>query len=164
MKMSGSTIGVLAFVLTAAVAVGYAGCLLWTGGDLGRTASVLGLPLPLVLLVVGLLGDVVRGTLEDDSPIPFLPAARLGALARWESQRYSLSVDVRHAFAQDRVPDAVIENDPAATATDAYTLVNLSIGANVPVGGMVHNITLRADNVLDERYRDATSAGCCRRR
>ena len=108
-------------------------------------------------VVVGLLGDVVRGTLEDDSPIPFLPAARLGVLGRWESRRYSMSADVRHAFAQDRVPNPVIENDPAATTTEAYTLLNLSIGANVPVGGMVHNITLRADNVLDERYREATS-------
>lgn len=36
LAMSGSTIGVLAFVLTAAVAVGYAGFLLWTRGDLGR--------------------------------------------------------------------------------------------------------------------------------
>ena len=108
-------------------------------------------------LVFGVLGDVVRGTLADDSPIPFLPAARVGVLGRWESRRYSLSADVRHAFPQDRVPEPVIENDPAATATDAYTLVNLSVGANLPVGGMVHNITLRADNVLDERYREATS-------
>ena len=108
-------------------------------------------------VVVGVLGDAVRGTLADDSPIPFLPAARVGVLGRWESQRYSVSADVRHAFAQDRVPAPVIENDPAATATGAYTLVNLSVGANLPAGGMVHNITLRADNVLDERYREATS-------
>lgn len=108
-------------------------------------------------IVVGLLGDVVRGSLADGSPIPFLPAARLGALARRETQGYSLSGEVRHTFAQLRVPEAVVSSDPAATPTAGHTLVNVSLGFNLPVGGMVHAVTLRADNLLDERYREATS-------
>lgn len=108
-------------------------------------------------IVLGLLGDAVRGRLADDSPIPFLPAARVGGIARWENRRYSVGADVRHAFAQRRVPEAVIEDDPAATPTDGYTLMNVSVGVNLVGSGVVHNVTLRADNLFDERYREATS-------
>ena len=108
-------------------------------------------------IVFGILGDAVRGKLADDSPIPFLPAARLGGIARWENRRYSFAADLRHAFAQRRVPEAVIEDDPAATSTSAYTLTNVSVGVNLVRSGAVHNVTLRVDNVFDERYRDATS-------
>jgi hypothetical protein len=49
------------------------------------------------------------------------------------------------------------EDDPAATVTDAYTLVNLSAGLNLIRGDRVHSITLRAVNVVDEKYADASS-------
>jgi iron complex outermembrane receptor protein len=42
-------------------------------------------------------------------------------------------------------------------ATDAYTLVDLSAGAMLIRGGRVHSITLRADNLFDVFYREATS-------
>lgn len=108
-------------------------------------------------LVLGATGDMVRGELRDGTPLPFMPAARLGGLARWQRGPLSLEADYRHGFAQNRVPPAASDHDPAAIATDPYDLVNLSLGYNLIRGALYHTITLRVDNVFDEQYRDATS-------
>lgn len=100
--------------------------------------------------VLGAMGDVVRGEFTGGSPIPFMPAARIGGAARWDNGRYSVGTEARHAFAQDRVSETEF-------AADAYTLVDLSAGFNLIAGGRVHSVTLRADNVFDVRYREATS-------
>src|SRR5207237_384877 len=39
----------------------------------------------------------------------------------------------------------------------AYTLVNLSAGVTLARGALLHTLTLRADNLLDASYFDATS-------
>jgi iron complex outermembrane recepter protein len=109
-------------------------------------------------LVLGAMGDMVRGELKDTGePLPFMPAARLGASARWDNGRYSLGGDVHHGFEQNRVPASVTEDDPSALATDAFTTLNLSAGVNLPLGDRVHAFTLRVDNVGNTKYRDATS-------
>lgn len=108
-------------------------------------------------LVLGAMGDVVRGELRGGTPLPFIPAARIGGLARWDNGRFSLGADVRHAFRQDRVPAAETERDPSAVATDDHTLVDLSLGLTFLGDDRVHSVLIRADNVLDERYRDAAS-------
>jgi iron complex outermembrane receptor protein len=103
--------------------------------------------------VIGLMGDLVRGSFDESGdPLPFMPPARVGASVRWDDSRWSLSARVRRALAQDRVT-----GDELDVATPAYTLVDLSAGYTLILGGQVHTITLRADNVLDERYFDATS-------
>ena len=104
-------------------------------------------------LVLGLMGDAVRGEfVSSGDPLPFMPPARLGASMRWDDGRHFLSARVRRAFAQDRVTGDAID-----VPTPAYTLLDLSAGLTLILGGQVHTITLRADNVLDERYFDATS-------
>ncbi|MFL5575529.1 MAG: TonB-dependent receptor [Gemmatimonadaceae bacterium] len=128
-------------------------------------------------VIAGALGDVVRGSFTSGGVLPFLPAARLGGSLRWDDGRFSLGGDVRHGFAQTRVSQpacaradrAVLGADgelPAEASsgtpcvdvpTPAYTVVNLSAGLNLIVGGYVHTLTLRADNVGDERYYDASS-------
>lgn len=100
--------------------------------------------------VVGVMGDLVRGRFRDGSPIPFMPAARVGGSARWDNSRFSLGAEGRRAFAQD----GVAQNE---TKAGAYTLLNLNAGVTMIVGGRVHAVTLRADNLLDEQYREATS-------
>jgi iron complex outermembrane receptor protein len=108
--------------------------------------------------VLGAVGDMVRGELKDSKePLAYMPAARLGALARWDNGRYSLGGEVHHGFKQDRVPPAVSEDDPSGLATDAFTVVNLNAGLNLPFGDRVHALTLRVDNVGNTKYRDATS-------
>jgi iron complex outermembrane receptor protein len=108
-------------------------------------------------IVVGALGDVVRGELKGGEPLPFMPAARAGALGRWDNGHLSIDAQAVHAFKQDRVPTAATEDDPSGIATPAYDLVDLSVGYTFSNGGLAHNITLRADNLLDKRYREATS-------
>ena len=108
-------------------------------------------------LVVGAMGDLVRGELKDGTPLPFLPPARLGGLVRWDAKRFSANLEVRHAFKQDRVPPAVTPDDPSGIATDAYTIANVSLGWNIIAGGRVSSLTLRADNLTDAKYRDAAS-------
>ncbi|HVE79481.1 MAG TPA: TonB-dependent receptor [Gemmatimonadaceae bacterium] len=101
-------------------------------------------------LVVGAVGDVLRGRYHDDTPLPFMPAARLGGSVRWDGGRFNTGVEVRHAFAQNDVP-------AEETAAGGYTLLNLSVGVQLISGPAIHSIVLRADNVTDEAYREATS-------
>ncbi len=108
-------------------------------------------------LVLGVMGDAVRGRLRDGTPLPFMPAARLGALVRWQREQLTFETDYRHGFAQRRVPAAATEEDPSAVPTEPYDLVNVSLGYNLVRRGLYHTITLRVDNLFDERYRDATS-------
>ena len=86
-----------------------------------------------------------------------MPPARIGGSARFDNGRTSFGMEYRHAFAQNRVPAAVSPDDPSGIATDAYDLLNLSIGWVISVGGRTNSLTLRLDNTFDERYRDATS-------
>jgi iron complex outermembrane receptor protein len=104
------------------------------------------------------MGDLVRGALAaNDEPLPFMPAARLGGHVRWDDGRMSAEAGYRHAFAQNRVPPAISEEDPSGIATPAYDLVNLSLGWTLGAGDHVNSITLRVDNALDAKYVDATS-------
>jgi iron complex outermembrane recepter protein len=109
-------------------------------------------------LVLGGMGDLVHGQLKaTKTPLPFIPASRLGGLARWSNAAFSASTEYRHAFAQNRVPPSVSEDDPAGLATGAYDLLDLSVGYTIPAGGRLNSIVLRMDNALDEKYVDATS-------
>ncbi len=107
--------------------------------------------------VLGAVGDFVRGKFAGGDPLPFLPAARLGGLARFDDGRYSVELDYRHAFRQDRVPEPNSDEDPAAVATGAYDLVNLAATYSFAMRGLTHAFTLRVDNAFDARYREATS-------
>jgi iron complex outermembrane receptor protein len=128
-------------------------------------------------LVLGAMGDVVRGTFRDRSgafaalspDLPFLPPARIGGSIRWDNRRYSAGGDLRHAFAQERtsqpgcprpgLPDPrPVGAEPCVDLpTDGYTLANVSVGVNLTSRGFVQTVTLRADNLLDERFYDAAS-------
>lgn len=108
-------------------------------------------------VVLGAMGDMVRAELKDGTALPFIPAARLGGSARWEGRRFSLGGELRHGFAQRRVPPPAVVDDPSAMPTDAYTVLDLSAGYTFTIGDRMHSIVLRADNVTDEQYIDATS-------
>lgn len=104
--------------------------------------------------VLGAVADMVRGTFRGGAPLPFMPAARVGGSARWDNGRYSVGAEVRNSFPQDQAQE---RESAGELPTPSYTLLNLSAAMN-PIGGsFVHSITLRADNVLDEAYREATS-------
>jgi iron complex outermembrane receptor protein len=101
-------------------------------------------------LVLGVMGDLVRGDFVDGEALPFMPASRVGGSARWDDGRYSLGLEGRHAFAQDRAA-------PEEFRTEAFTLLNASAGVSLRGAGRIHSIVLRVDNLLDELYREPTS-------
>ena len=108
-------------------------------------------------VIVGAMGDIVRGRLEYGEPLPFMPAARIGARGRYDDGRFSAGFEYRHAFAQTEVPAAATADDPSAVSTQQYDLFDLSAGWTLIRGGLVHNVTFRVDNAFDKRYREATS-------
>lgn len=103
-------------------------------------------------LVANVMGDLVRGEFTDGGALPFMPPARIGGGLRWESRGKFIAGDVRRGFAQNRVSGGSVD-----VPTAAYTLVNLSVGQQWLIGNMLHQLTLRADNVGDARYFDAAS-------
>ena len=103
-------------------------------------------------IVGGLMGDLVHGAFAVGAPLPFIPAARLGGSLRWDSGTWSLGGDARHAFAQDRVSGGDVD-----IPTASYTVLNVNAGYQVIVGGLVHSLTLRVDNLADTKYYDASS-------
>ncbi|HEX7242524.1 MAG TPA: TonB-dependent receptor [Longimicrobiaceae bacterium] len=110
--------------------------------------------------VVGVMGDLVRGSFAGGAPLPFIPAARVGGSAGWDDGRYSVGLEARHSFRQDRVsqPDCAASDEGCVDVpTGAYTLVDLNAGFRFIVGNRVHTLTVRADNLLDESYREASS-------
>ncbi len=103
-------------------------------------------------LVLGAMTDVTRGSFKDGGSIPFMPAARAGGHLRWDNGKFSVGGEMKHGFKQDRVTGGTID-----VPTDAYTLLGLNVGWSHLSGGLVHSVTLRADNLTDAKYRDATS-------
>ena len=101
-------------------------------------------------VVLGVMGDLVRGDFVDGGALPFMPASRIGGSARWDDGRHSLGLEARHAFAQNRA-------EPEEFRTESFTLVNASAGLSLRGAGRIHSIVLRVDNVLDELYREPTS-------
>mgnify|MGYP002377997428 CR=1 FL=1 len=118
---------------------------------------------------VGAMGDVVHGDFRrGGDPLPFLPAARVGGSARYDDGHYSIGGDISHSFARSNTSAAshcpTAGQVPAGTPgscvdlpTPAHTLINLSAGYTRILGGYVHSLTLRADNIADVRYWDASS-------
>jgi iron complex outermembrane receptor protein len=100
--------------------------------------------------IVGLMGDFTRGRFADGSPLPFMPAPRLGGTVRWDNAGFTVGGDVRHSFRQPETP-------PSEFRTAAYTLVYVQLGWSFIGRSAVNSITLRVDNLLDTEYREATS-------
>ena len=107
--------------------------------------------------VLGVVGDALRGNFSSGDALPYMPPSRLGALARHDGTRVTVDAEYRHAFTQDRVPVAAATDDPAAVATEAYDLVNVSLGYNFTAVGRLASVTARADNLFDVQYREASS-------
>ncbi|MFS8638573.1 MAG: TonB-dependent receptor [Gemmatimonadota bacterium] len=93
----------------------------------------------------------VRGTLTaTDEPLPQIPPlqGRLGA--RYETERYFVAAGWKGAARQDRVGEF-------ETPTDGYGVFDASAGVRWSVGGQLHTLTLRVDNITNEVYRDHLS-------
>jgi len=93
----------------------------------------------------------VRGTLTaTDEPLPQIPPLHGRVGARYETQRFFVAAGWRGAARQDRTGEF-------ETPTDGYGIFDASAGYRWPVGGQLHTLTLRVDNITDEVYRDHLS-------
>ncbi len=116
---------------------------------LGAEAAVTVVPLSHLALRASV--DAVRGTDTDANVyLPFMPPIRGLLRATWQDSRWMAMAEWRGASDQKRLG----EGD---TFTGGYGLMNLGVGVRLVQGAVVHNVSLRADNVFNRDYRDHLS-------
>ena len=104
-------------------------------------------------VILGGLADAVRGKGPNGSNLPFIPAARIGGSLRYDTGTWSVGGETRLVLKQSRVASDNARDVP----TDSYAVMNLNATWSIPSRRNVQTVTLRADNLFDERYADATS-------
>jgi iron complex outermembrane receptor protein len=116
---------------------------------------------PLRAWVVEATGSYVRGDLRadgGDDPLPAIPPARGALRVRRDVPRWFAELGVERGGRQDRVyPGVALDGTPLETPTAGYTLLNGSAGIRWDARGALHTITLSADNLTDEVWRDHLS-------
>jgi len=97
--------------------------------------------------IPGLNGEPDRLASGD---LPLIPPLNGRIGLRHETARWSAGGGLRAAARQDRLGDF-------ETPTAGYTTVDLFVGRRFLVGGRLHGVTLRVDNLLDAEIRDHLS-------
>ena len=101
-----------------------------------------------------LMADMVRARFTEQKStgrnIPRIPPARLGAGIRYSGNRWTISADATHAFAQNN-------NAEFETETQSYTRVDLYADYHLELGSAEWLFYANADNLLDEEIRNHTS-------
>ena len=93
----------------------------------------------------------VRAEKSDGSPLPFIPADRLSAEARFTpAGRWWIRPGIVRVLAQDRPNDF-------ETRTPGYTLFNLRAGADLMWNKHPLKLSVFSNNLFDERYVDHLS-------
>jgi iron complex outermembrane recepter protein len=89
------------------------------------------------------VADYVRATIPGVGPVPRIPPLRLLGAVNATADRVTGRVEVEHSFKQDRVAEF-------ETETDAFTLVNASIGVRPwGSGPRKPEILVQANNIFD---------------
>ena len=96
------------------------------------------------------LGDYVRATVVDVSPVPRIPPLRVLGGLEAQSDRTSARVELEHVFRQTRIADYETETAP-------YTMVNASFSFKPFAGNERTSITIAANNLFDVDARRAAS-------
>lgn len=98
----------------------------------------------------------VVGKQENGDYLPFVPAHKLNLDIRAEKNKLLflcetfISVNSNIAFDQDNAA-------PDETATDGYTIIDLSIGGKIRMKNQFVNLSLSENNVFDKKYIDHLS-------
>ena len=108
--------------------------------------------------------DGVRGTnTTTDDPLPLMPPVRaaLGAEVHAPAGRFGhpyLDVEVEHVAEQTRLSraerEATVAPDRFPLTTQAYTLLDVGAGLELPLAGHPTHLDLRARNATNRQYRD----------
>ncbi|WP_420127245.1 TonB-dependent receptor [Longimicrobium sp.] len=116
---------------------------------------------PLRAWVVEATGSYVRGDLRGEDgtdPLPAIPPARGALRIRRDVPRWFAELGVESGARQDRVyPGVSADGTPLETPTAGYALLNASAGLRWDARGALHTITLSADNLTDQVWRDHLS-------
>jgi iron complex outermembrane receptor protein len=102
-------------------------------------------------LVLDGSASYVRGTLTGtDEPLPLIPplSGRVGV--RYETPGYFVGAGAKVASRQDRLGEF-------EETTAGYTVLEAMAGYRFVALGRAHTLTLRADNITDQVYRDHLS-------
>ena len=97
-----------------------------------------------------ILGDYVRATVVDVSPVPRIPPMRVLGGLEAQGDRASARVELEHVFRQTRIADYETETAP-------YTMVNASFSFKPFAGNDRTSIMLSANNLFDVEARRAAS-------
>jgi iron complex outermembrane receptor protein len=98
----------------------------------------------------------VIGKQKNGDYLPFIPAYKLNFELRAEKEKMAfmhkpfISIHTCTAFKQHNAA-------PDETATDGYTLLDLSLGAQVKISNQLISIGISANNLLDQKYIDHLS-------
>lgn len=102
-------------------------------------------------LDLDLMADYVRAELRGtDEPLPRIPPFRYGAALHYDSGTWNGRVEVRGVAEQDRI-------GPFERPTEAYTMLNASLGWRLVFGHSVLELLLRGTNLTDEEARNHVS-------
>lgn len=101
--------------------------------------------------VVDANASYVRGSRDpEETPLPAIPPLHGSVGARYDAQRYFLSLGWDAAAAQDRVGEF-------ERRTDGYSLWRAGAGLRWSAFGDLHTLTLQVANLADEVWRDHLS-------
>jgi len=92
---------------------------------------------------------VIAKNEDTGSYIPRIAPLKMGIGSTYQKERYSLNINLLHAFAQNKLSVNELK-------TDAYTNLSLLATYQIPVKYNIELFT-RANNLLNEDIRDATS-------
>lgn len=95
-------------------------------------------------------GDLARGRVRGQGPLPRITPARVGAGLHLHRARWTASLDFTHVAAQDRI--AALE-----TRTSGHALLSADLDYALPAAGGALRLFLRGRNLLDEDARRHTS-------
>jgi iron complex outermembrane recepter protein len=97
-----------------------------------------------------LQADMVRATVKDFGPAPFIPPFRILAAVEGSHGPVDGRVEIEHAFGHDRTA-------PIETETPSYTLVNASVDWHVYSASPELTLSVAANNLFDVEARRSTS-------
>ncbi|WOO40106.1 TonB-dependent receptor [Rubellicoccus peritrichatus] len=110
------------------------------------------------LLTFTALWDVVYGTdTTRHQPLPRIPPMRLGGRFDYTLGNWELGIGLRHAFAQNRVPQAVFGTLEYQSPTASYTFLDANIAYTLSIEKVIMRIFINGTNLTNAEGRNAAS-------